>query len=388
MSDDRQFGEGQDNYLQGIRSAAEAAKQAGSAAGSVGTAAGEATANAAAATVQAGMETGKAASEIAVGTAAGGPWGAVLSAAWSLRHTLFKVLVFLCLFLLFIIITVVSLPSIVFNNIFHTDPTTVDPNGPTEMTAIFDDLSATVADCIQAGYDAALAEVDEIIADGGYDYDLSMEALVNNALVSMDYDTCYILAAYSASMGQRGTTKADLQSKLNAVTDQMYTVTYEVKSTQVPVENEGGDGETQETVQYVACTIHPFDQSIILKAFDVDVDATYDQFQISYGDAILNMSNALKMTMYGTASNGSVPPISDAELNLFLASLDCSGKRKELMRCALSLVGRVPYFWGGKSAPGWNEEWNTPKLVTAAGSSSTGTIRPYGLDCSGCATRS
>lgn len=36
-----------------------------------------------------------------------------------------------------------------------------------------------------------------------------------------------------------------------------------------------------------------------------------------------------------------------------------------------------------KSAPGWNEEWNTPKLVTAAGSSSTGTIRPYGLDCSG-----
>lgn len=161
-----------------------------------------------------------------------------------------------------------------------------------------------------------------------------MEALVNNALVSMDYYTCYILAAYSASMGQRGTTKADLQSKLNAVTDQMYTVTYEVKSTQVPVENEGGDGETQETVQYVACTIHPFDQSIILKAFDVDVDATYDQFQISYGDAILNMSNALKMTMYGTAGNGSVPPISDAELNLFLASLDCSGKRKELMRCA------------------------------------------------------
>ena len=60
-----------------------------------------------------------------------------------------------------------------------------------------------------------------------------------------------------------------------------------------------------------------------------------------------------------------------------------SGTRKELMRAALSLVGRVPYFWGGKSAPGWNEAWNTPRLVTAAGSSSSGTIRPYGLDCSG-----
>lgn len=44
---------------------------------------------------------------------------------------------------------------------------------------------------------------------------------------------------------------------------------------------------------------------------------------------------------------------------------------------------KVPYFWGGKSEAGWNDEWNTPKLVTAAGSSSTGTIRPYGLDCSG-----
>ena len=402
MSEEQRFGDGQDNYLQGMRQAAEAARQFGSAAGgagaagAAGSAAGEAAANAAAATVKAGVEAGKAVSGIAAGTAVGGPWGAVLSAAWSLRHTLFKILIFICLFLLFIIIAVVSLPSIVFNNIFHTDPSTVDPNGPTEVSANFDDLSAVVSDCIQAGYDAALARVEQIIADGGYDYELSMEALVNNALVSADYDTCYALAAYSASMGQRGTTKADLQSKLNAVADQMYRVTYEVKEAQVPAESgedtdeagEGSDSESEEepemeTVEYVVCTIHPFDQSVILDAFGVDVDATYDQFSITYGEAILNMSNALKMTMYGTASDGSVPPISDAELNLFLASLDCSGKRKELMRCALSLVGRVPYFWGGKSAPGWNSEWNTPKLVTSAGSSSTGTIRPYGLDCSG-----
>lgn len=44
----------------------------------------------------------------------------------------------------------------------------------------------------------------------------------------------------------------------------------------------------------------------------------------------------------------------------------------------MSLVGKVPYFWGGKSAAGWNDEWNTPKLVTSTGSNSTGTIRPYG----------
>ena len=59
---------------------------------------------------------------------------------------------------------------------------------------------------------------------------------------------------------------------------------------------------------------------------------------------------------------------------------------REIMRVAVSLVGKVPYFWGGKSAPGWNNNWNTPKLVTSTGSSTTGTIRPYGLDCSGFTT--
>lgn len=390
MSDEQQhFGDGQDDYLKGARKAAEAARKAGTAsAKAAGAAAGEATANAAAATVQAGVQGGKAAAEIATGTAAGGPWGAILSAAWSLRHTLFKILIFICLFLLLIIVGVVSLPSIVFNNIFHTDPSSVDPNAPTSVTASFDDASGVVSDCIQNGYDMALAWVEQIITEGGYDYDLSMDALVNNGLISTDYDTCYTLAAYSASMQQRGTTKADMKAKLDAVAGQMFAVTYEVKETTKTVQPEVAEGEEpgepeEVIVQYVVCTIHPFDQSVILTAFGIDTSAQYDQFGITYGEAITNMSNALKMTMYGTLSNGSVPPITDAELNAFLNSLTCSGTRKELMRAALSLVGRVPYFWGGKSAPGWNEAWNTPRLVTSAGSSSTGTIRPYGLDCSG-----
>ena len=215
-----------------------------------------------------------------------------------------------------------------------------------------------------------------------------MEALINNGLISADYDTCYTLAAYSASMQQRGTTKADMKAKLDAVAGQMFAVTYEVKETTktvVPEVQEGEEPGAPETVtvQYVVCTIHPFDQSVILTAFGIDTSAQYDQFNLTYGEAITNMSNALKMTMYGSLTSGTVPPITDAELNAYLNSLTCSGTRKELMRAALSLVGRVPYFWGGKSAPGWNEAWNTPRLVTSAGSSSTGTIRPYGLDCSG-----
>lgn len=381
MSDDQQqFGEGQDNFGQGIQKAAEAAKQLS---GASAHAAGEATANAAAATVKAGVEGGKAVSEIAAGTAAGGPVGAILSAAWSMRHTLFKVLVALCLFLLFIVVAVVSLPSVVMNNIFRTDPSSVDPNAPTELSASFDDVAAAVSDSVQAGYDAALEKVARIIAAGNYDYALSMDALINYALTSTDYDTCYILASYSASMRQRGTTKVDLQGKLEAVAGQMFPVTSRVRSTTVTTT--GADGtEVTSTIYYVECTIHPFDQGVIVTAFGLDTSAPYDQFtDTTYGDAILNMSNSLKMTMYGTLGSGMVPPITDTELNAYLAGLECSGTRRELMRVALSLVGRVPYFWGGKSPPGWNEAWNTPRLVTSAGSSSSGTIRPYGLDCSG-----
>jgi hypothetical protein len=164
----------------------------------------------------------------------------------------------------------------------------------------------------------------------------------------------------------------------------MFPVTYEVKESVVTVPAESEDDEpSTELVKYVECTIHPFDSSVILTAFGIDPEAPYGQFQARAGDVVDSMALALKRTLYGVTANGQVPPIPDAELEIFLDRLTCSPARMELMRAALSLVGRAPYFWGGKSAAGWNDEWNTPKLVTSAGSSSTGTLRPYGLDCSG-----
>lgn len=50
----------------------------------------------------------------------------------------------------------------------------------------------------------------------------------------------------------------------------------------------------------------------------------------------------------------------------------------------LSIGDKVNYFWGGKSlVMGWDSRWGTVQKVTADGSTSTGTYRPYGLDCSG-----
>lgn len=474
----QQVGDGADNYGQAASQMAKAAGQSGQAAAKqagkeaakqAAKAGAEATANTSAAVVQAGVEGGKAVAQAAAGTAVGGPWGAILSALWALRHTLFKILVFLCLLLLLFIVMIVSLPSILMNAVFGLDGTAVDMENPVTLQESYNEMSGAVSDVVDQGYNRALEKVEQIIQDGGYDYDLSMEALINYAQSSAGYDVSYILAAYSASLQQQGTSEADMVAKLEAVMDDMFPVTYEEKQQErlipvsyttyqavtltvvtsqtqtgtidgtpqyryttesrtyyepagvqtseepvtttaynpvtvsLPVYSDGtvtGTSEATyyeaagsvtlnpetEIIRYVECTIHPFDESVIIDAFGIDEDATYDQFGITYAEAIDNMAKALKMTLYGAASSGEAVELTDAELIAFVERQNCNATRKYILSTGLSLVGKVPYFWGGKSGPGWNEEWNTPKVVTAEGSSSTGTIRPYGLDCSGFTT--
>lgn len=376
----QQIGDGQDDFGQAAGKIVEAAKQVHSA-GQAAQAA-----NTAIATAQA---SGGAAAEVAAGSAAG-PWGALLAAAWASRHTLFKVLVCACLGLLIIIILIISLPSIVSNGIFGLDG--VQPADDATLLATYNEMAGVVDDAVDDGYDQALAEVENIITSGGYDYRLSMDALSNYAHSSAGYDVCYILAAYSASMEQKDTNKADLTAKLNAVASSMFPVTkdgegtvqQEVQATPAPSPSPGATpAPTTVTVKYVKCTIHQFDTSVIATAFGLDLDAPYGEFGITYRQAIEKMANALKRTMYGSVVAGSAVPLTDEELIAFVNAQHCSDMRKHILTTALFLVGKVPYFWGGKSEADWNDDWNTPKLVWTAGDHTSGTIQPYGLDCSG-----
>ena len=464
----QQMGDGRDNFGQAAGKAAQAAKQASKEVAKQAAAKGaEATANAAASTVKAGVEGGKAVAEIAAGTASGGPWGAIISAAWAMRHTLYKILICICLVLVFLIVLIASLPSIIWDYLMGgaNEPAFSTANAASVVVA-YDELTDEVTAIVDAGYDQALASVEAIIQNGGYDYDLSMQALANYAQSSAGYDVSYILAAYSASLQQQNTTSSDMLTKLSGTTGQMFPissvekemervvpVTYstykmvtvtvvtsvqvngivngvtrytytteqrtyylpdEVKESEtaitipkykavtvsVPTYTNGSisgtrgatyyeaDGEetvepTTEIIKYVECTIHPFDNSVIARAFGLDMSAQYPGSTLTYGEVTQNMSNSLKMTIYGTLGSGTVVPLTDAELIAFVNLQNCNATRKHIITTGLALVGKVPYFWGGKSAAGWNDEWNTPKLVTAAGSSSSGTIRPFGLDCSG-----
>ena len=63
---------------------------------------------------------------------------------------------------------------------------------------------------------------------------------------------------------------------------------------------------------------------------------------------------------------------------------DLSPERRAVVETACKLVGKVNYFWGGKSsAIGWDPRWGTLMKVTAPGNDTSGTYRPFGLDCSG-----
>lgn len=78
--------------------------------------------------------------------------------------------------------------------------------------------------------------------------------------------------------------------------------------------------------------------------------------------------------------------LDEAQIRAMLAAMpkDISERRRAVVEKAYSLLGKVNYFWGGKSSViGWDSRWGTPTRVTAPGSRSTGTVRPYGLDCSG-----
>ena len=106
---------------------------------------------------------------------------------------------------------IASLPSIIWDYLISggDDPAFSTANAASVVVA-YDELTDDVTALVDTGYNQALASVETIIQNGGYDYDLSMQALINYAQSSAGYDVSYILAAYSASLQQQN--NADVYS--------------------------------------------------------------------------------------------------------------------------------------------------------------------------------
>ncbi len=133
-------------------------------------------------------------------------------------------------------------------------------------------------------------------------------------------------------------------------------------------------GETSEKVIYITINTKTKD--------DMIAQYSFTRKQQEALDTLLEQDEVLISATHSLA-------ISDGTAQDILKNLPdgLSAERKKVIKAACSLVGKVNYFWGGKSsAIGWDSEWGKLKTVSAEGSKTTGTKRPFGLDCSGFVT--
>ena len=91
------------------------------------------------------------------------------------------------------------------------------------------------------------------------------------------------------------------------------------------------------------------------------------------------------LSLIGNYQPGGTPigPVDISDIQGTLPD-DLDPLRESIVLTAYQLLGKVTYFWGGKSLVlGWDSRWGTPTTVTAPGSGSSGKVLPFGLDCSG-----
>lgn len=164
------------------------------------------------------------------------------------------------------------------------------------------------------------------------------------------------------------TLDADRVSKLTATFWDMTEIETEVEEI---YHSDGEGGGWTERILHI--TITPKTAENMKTAY------SFTDFQISALDELLADRGAL------ASLAGSLEITNpDVKNTLDALPMDLSADRKKAVETALQLVGKVNYFWGGKSyVIGWDSRWGQLSKVTADGSPSTGTYRPYGLDCSG-----
>ena len=162
----------------------------------------------------------------------------------------------------------------------------------------------------------------------------------------------------------------DRVARLTAVFWDMTEITSWVETIDHPGDGDGDDGWTEYILHI---TITP------KRADDMRTAYTFTSYQNTAMDELLADRAALS-SLAGSLT------ITNADVQAVLNGLpdDLSPERRAVVETALKLYGKVNYFWGGKSLVlGWDSRWGQLRKVTAEGSPTTGTYRPYGLDCSG-----
>ncbi len=169
------------------------------------------------------------------------------------------------------------------------------------------------------------------------------------------------------------TLDADRVSKLTDTFWDMTALTSTVETIDHPDSDPDDDTDDSWTERILHLTI------TAKTAEDMKTAYGFTSYQISALDELLTDRAALS-SLAGSLA------ITNADAVAVLKALPdgLSPERRTVVETALTLYGKVNYFWGGKSRViGWDSRWGQLTKVWAAGSSTTGTYRPFGLDCSG-----
>ena len=230
--------------------------------------------------------------------------------------------------------------------------------------------------------EAGVVPISAAVAQVNYDFNAELEALQT----AEDYDSISVtgqpadwvevlavfavkVAGADADAADVATMDADRIARLKAVFWDMTAIKTEVETINHP--GSGDRDDWTEKNLYITITAKT--------AEEMKTAYHFNRNQIVALDELLEQRDLLRELIEDVYSVS-------RDTAALIRSLpeDLSPEREAVIRTACSLVGKVNYFWGGKSLViGWDARWGEVRQVTAAGSSTTGTYRPYGLDCSG-----
>ena len=233
------------------------------------------------------------------------------------------------------------------------------------------------------GREAGVVPLSAAVAQVNYEFNERLETLQTAddydsiSVTGQPADWIEVLAVFAvkvagsndADAADVATMDADRIARLKVVFWDMTTITHRIEVIQHP--GSGDDDGWTERNLYITITAKTAEEMKTVYHFNRN--------QIAALDELLEQRNLLQELIEDVYSVSG-----DTAALIRNLPEDLSPEREAVVRTACSLVGKVNYFWGGKSLVlGWDSRWGEVRQVTAAGSSTTGTYRPYGLDCSG-----
>lgn len=231
--------------------------------------------------------------------------------------------------------------------------------------------------------EAGVVPISAAVAQVNYEYNERLEELQTAdsydsiSVTGQSADWVEVLAVFAVKVAGSddvdaadvATMDADRIARLKAVFWDMTTIAHRIEVIDHP--GSGDDDGWTERNLYITITAKTAEEMKTAYHFNRNQIAALDEL-LEQRDLLLELIEDVYSVSGDTAS--------------LIRGLpeDLSPEREAVVRTACSLVGKVNYFWGGKSLViGWDARWGELRQVTAAGSSTAGTYRPYGLDCSG-----